>query len=221
MRALNQSGPRLRREIASPPSLSPPEFEQAMQAGALVVDTRPQADFMAAHIPGALSNTFRDAFATWLGWLAPAGTPLLFVLGDEPLDRVIDECLLVAYERFVGVLAGGMAAWENAGLPVGRAALATAPEASQLLLDGAFVLDVREANEYAEGHIPGATHIPLGQLKRRLEELPHDRPIVTSCGHGERSATALSLIEAYGLRPLTNLDGGIDAWRDAGLEVER
>ena len=79
---------------------------------------------MAGHIPGALSNTFRDSFATWLGWLLPEDAALLFVLGDESLERVLDECLLVGYERFAGVLAGGMQAWEAAGLPVNRAELA-------------------------------------------------------------------------------------------------
>ncbi len=219
MRPINQAGPRLRSTIPTPPLLPPADFN-ALRKRAMVIDVRPQADFMAGHIPGAISNTFRDSFATWIGWLVPEDAPLLFVLGDEPLQAVIDECLLVGYERFTGVLAGGMRAWEHAGLAISRAELAGAAAAHRLLSDGAVALDVREASEFAERHIPGALHVPLGELERLSGNIPAGRPVVTYCGHGERSATALSLLERLGFDGLTNLDGGIDAWEDAGLETE-
>lgn len=220
MRPINQAGPRLRSSIPQPPSLEPAEFDR-LRSQALVVDVRPQAEFMHAHVPHSLNNTFRGAFATWLGWLVPADSPLLLVLGEEPLERVLDECLLVGYERFAGVLAGGLDAWRDSGLPVARASLADPGMVRPLLLDGMTALDVREPDEFAAGHIPGAMHIPLGQLQRRAGELPRDRPILTYCGHGERSATALSLLERLGFGPLTNFNGGFDAWRDAGMEIAR
>jgi rhodanese-related sulfurtransferase len=221
MRAVNQAGPALRRQVAPPPLLSPTDFEQAMRAGALVVDTRPQAQFMAAHIPGALSNTFRDAFATWLGWLAPEGVPLVFVLGAEPIERVLDECLLVGYERFAGVLEGGMAAWETSGHALESATLLDGAGASRALAGGALAIDVREDNEFSESHIPGALHIPLGSLAKRFVEIPRGRPLVTYCGHGERSATALSLLQHAGFDRVLNLDLGTAGWLAAGEPLER
>jgi hydroxyacylglutathione hydrolase len=218
LRAINQAGPRLRETIHQPPPLNPADFHTA-RAHTTVIDLRPQTEFMAGHIPGAISNTFRDSFATWLGWLLPEGADLLFVPGEEPLERVIDECLLVGYERFAGALAGGMAAWSAAGLPVVRAELAGVERARSAMAEGAVALDVRETSEFAEGHIPGALHIPLGDLERRLGELPRGLLIVTYCGHGERSATGLSLLERAGLGPLINLDGGIEAWQAAGLKI--
>jgi rhodanese-related sulfurtransferase len=220
MRPLNQKGPRLRREMPEPPRLSPADFDRARRS-ALVVDVRPQAEFMAGHISGALSNTFRDQFATWLGWVVPEHTALLFVLGDEPLERVLDECLLVGYERFAGVLEGGMSAWNASGMQVKPALLVRCGETRKLVSDGALALDVREDNEFDVGHIPGAEHIPLGSLTERAGELPRDRTIVTYCGHGERSATALSILERLGFKNVVNFDGGFGAWEDAGMEVER
>lgn len=220
MRSFNQRGPRLRREIGRPRPLAPDEFDRA-RIGALVVDVRPQAEFVAGHIPGSLSNTFRDAFATWLGWLVPDGAPLLLVLGEEPLERVFQECLLVGYERFTGVLDGGLPAWESSGLPVTQAALSDAATTRDLVSSGALLLDVREATEVAEGRIPGSRHIPLGDLHERGNELPRDRPVVTYCGHGERSASALAVLERLGFRQLVNFDGGYGAWQEAGFEVER
>ena len=220
LRPINQAGPRLRSTIPPPPVLAPDEFDRR-RSEAVVIDARPQAEFMAGHIPGALSNTFRDAFATWLGWLVPEDASLLLVTGDEPVDRVVDECLLVGYERFAGVLAGEMKAWLKAGREVSRADLVGADATRKLLADGALALDVREPDEFAQGHIPGALHIPLGQLEARLDTIPRGRPLVTYCGHGERSATALSLLEGHGFERLTNFDGGFGNWEEAGLEVER
>lgn len=218
MRAVNQAGPRLRSVIPTPPALEPHEFAR-LAPRAQVVDVRPQAEFLGGHVPGALSNTFRDSFATWLGWLIPPREPLLFVLGDEPLERVIDESLLVGLEDFAGFLVGGMDAWRKAGLPVAQAGLATAPEARDILLAGGVALDVREPDEFAIGHIPNAIHIPLGSLPGVLTRLPGEQPIVAYCGHGERAATALSLLQRAGFSGLTNIDGGIGAWQESGLEV--
>jgi rhodanese-related sulfurtransferase len=219
MRAFNAAGPRLRREIAEPPALSAAEFGRARDGGAIVVDARPMEAYADAHIPGALSIVFRDVFAVWLGWLVPEGTPLLFVADGVPIEGVVDQALLVGHERFAGVLEGGMKAWEAAGLPVADARLVDAAEARASAVEGATVLDVRERDEYAAGHVPEAVHIPLGELAARVDELPADRPVVAYCGHGERSGTALSILERAGRGELLNLDGGIGAWQEGGLPV--
>lgn len=218
LRAVNRRGPRLSSEVAAPSSLEPTDFERAA-ARAVVVDVRPQATFMAGHVPGALSITFRDAFATWLGWVVPLEMPLLFVLGEEPLERVIEESILVAHERFMGVLRGGMEAWQAAGLARARSVLVNAGEAREALRGGAVALDVREREEVRSGRIPDAVNLPLGSLSRMLVSLDRRRPIVTYCGHGERSATALSILERAGFSELYNLNGGIDAWREAGYPI--
>ncbi|MBI5288493.1 MAG: MBL fold metallo-hydrolase [Chloroflexi bacterium] len=220
MRAMNQAGPTLRSDIAPPPAVSPRDFDAA-RSHTIVVDVRTVEEYMRAHVPGSLSIPFRDAYAVWLGWLVPEGAALLFVLDDVPLDPVVDESLLVGYERFGGVLEGGIPAWQAAGLPLAAAGIVDAAGARRSLQEGAVALDVREPDEYAAGHLPGAIHIPLGQLPARHGEVPRDRPIVTYCGHGERAATAVSLLEQAGLAPLANLAGGIEAWETAPLPVER
>ncbi len=168
---------------------------------------------MAEHIPGALSNPFRDAYATWLGWLVELERPLLFVRGDEPLERVLEESLLVGFERFAGWLDGGMRAWTRSGMPTASAELVDSARARQALGEGAVALDVRQPDEFAAGHIEGAIHVPLGSVATRLSEVPRDRPVVVYCGHGERASSAVSLLERAGFASLLNIDGGYDAWR--------
>lgn len=225
MRDVNQAGPRLRREIPMPRALPPDEFREAAK-DALVLDVRPVAEFKTARIPGSLSDAFRSSYATWLGWLVPLGTPLLFVLlsagqrtGAELLDAVIDESLLVGQERFVGWLEGGIEAWERAGLPL-RGLTRCDPRAARVLADeGASVVDVREPDEFAAGHITGALNIPLGSLQANLERVPRDRPVLTYCAVGERSTTAASILERNGFADVRNLEGGMTAWRRSGMPV--
>ena len=135
MRPVNQAGPRPRREIVAPPGLSPEEFD-ALREKALVIDVRPVEEYMEAHIPGSLSNAYRDVYAIWLGWLVEPEIPLLFVLGEAPLGGVIEQSLLVGHERFAGWLEGGMESWAARGLLVQGAKLMGASQARKALLEG-------------------------------------------------------------------------------------
>ncbi|MCH8850534.1 MAG: MBL fold metallo-hydrolase [Chloroflexi bacterium] len=218
MRPINQQGPRLSQEIAPPPALPPDEFDRARQQG-LVIDVRPIAAYAEAHIPGSLSDSLRDDYATWLGWLVPPDTRLLFVIGDESLQRVVEQSMLVGYERFAGWLEGGIEAWTAAGKPVEQSALVDAEQARKALLSGAIALDVREPAEVQAGRIEGAIDVPLGTLEANVDHLPKDRPIVAYCGHGERAATAISILERAGFEGLLNLDGGFEAWKEASYPV--
>jgi rhodanese-related sulfurtransferase len=85
-----------------------------------------------------------------------------------------------------------------------------------------LVVDVRQAHEWAAGHIPQAELIEAGALRDAdLDHLPHDRLIATHCGHGQRAATGLSMLEQRGYRNMAVIAGGIDDWRKAGGEVQQ
>lgn len=83
------------------------------------------------------------------------------------------------------------------------------------------VLDVREPAEVAAGVIQGALLIPLGQVEKRLPELAEfkDQPIYVVCASGGRAAQAIKLLSKYGFTQLTNIKGGMNAWRKANLPV--
>jgi rhodanese-related sulfurtransferase len=83
------------------------------------------------------------------------------------------------------------------------------------------VLDVREPAEFATGVIQGAMLMPLGQVERRVAELDgfKDQPLYVVCGSGGRSARAIKVLSKYGFTQLTNIKGGMDAWRKANFPV--
>ena len=86
----------------------------------------------------------------------------------------------------------------------------------------AVIVDVREDSEWNEQHIPGAIHIPLAQLNERLPELKQykDSPVITQCRTGGRSAQALDVLKSAGFTKVYNMDGGIMAWDNAGLNTD-
>jgi rhodanese-related sulfurtransferase len=95
----------------------------------------------------------------------------------------------------------------------------TAAQAHQAVTSGeAVLLDVREPSEWQAGHAPQARHLRLSQLGKHLGELPADRPIVTVCRSGRRSAMAANTLTRHGYQA-TNLAGGMSAWATAGLPV--
>ena len=96
-----------------------------------------------------------------------------------------------------------------------------AAAAAQIQDEQIKVLDVREPAEFATGVIQGAVLIPLGQVEKRIGELDglKDRPMLVVCGSGGRSAQAIKVLSKYGFTKLTNIKGGMNAWRKANLPV--
>jgi rhodanese-related sulfurtransferase len=90
--------------------------------------------------------------------------------------------------------------------------------ASRLVEHGAVLVDVREADEWHAGHAPRARHIPLGQLRQRLDELPEQRPVILVSRSGRRARRAAAFLADRGHRA-SNLTGGMRAWAREGLPV--
>ncbi len=84
---------------------------------------------------------------------------------------------------------------------------------------GAFILDVREPSEWEQGHIPGATLVPLGQLSNRLSEVPRDQEVVVVCHSGNRSAQGRDVLLKAGYTTVTSMAGGMTQWQAAGDPV--
>jgi rhodanese-related sulfurtransferase len=103
-----------------------------------------------------------------------------------------------------------------------------APDPSQISVDqaaqareqGAFMLDVREPDEWQDFHMPGATLIPLGDLPDRLSEVPTDREIVVVCRSGNRSQEGRDILLEAGFTNVSSMAGGMNEWRSQGLPVE-
>lgn len=126
--------------------------------------------------------------------------------------------LLLAVAFFVLVFKGPLAR------KLGGVEEITPEHAVQLINQhDAVVIDVREQHEWSRGHLPMARHIPVGQLNKYLKDLEkhQEHHVICQCASGMRSARAASQLRKAGFQKVYSLKGGIQAWRGAGLPVEK
>ncbi len=209
--------------FGTPLAMTPFEVEEAVAAGAVVIDGRTNEQFDEAHIAGALSTSAYDTgFATKVSRVAPAAAEIIVVAAHDVDERQAAELLAAVGLRVRGFLEGGMTAWRIDGRPVERIELIDPAELARRAdaADGPVILDVREDSEYEAEHIPGSLHIPYGGLAKRVDELPRDRPIATICRGGKRSGLAASILQREGFADVIHVGKGVGAWRTAANPVE-
>jgi hydroxyacylglutathione hydrolase len=220
MRKQNQEGPPLLGTLREPPALRVNDFKKAWDAGAVILDCRSPEAFGGAHIPGALNVGAGSSFPTWAGTVLPSNRPYLLVIESEAqLWDLCWELLRIGYELPQGWLSGGMLAWRTAAKPI-----ATIPQWSVWDLRDRIeserklvVLDVRQPQEWAEGHIEHARHITGAELPQRINEVPEDVPVAVICGSGYRSSVSSSLLASNNYKNIANVLGGMSAWKKAGF----
>jgi rhodanese-related sulfurtransferase len=135
------------------------------------------------------------------------------------LDFVRNNLLLFA----VAIASGAMLLWPLVRRTAGGPWVSPAQATHLINREDALVLDVREANEFATGHVLGAKNLPLARLRASGAELPKkkERPIIVYCDGGERAGKAAAALKKQGFTRVTNLSGGINAWQQAGLPLEK
>lgn len=206
LRERNRVGPGI---LGSPfpplAALDAPAVRSRLDGGAVLVDVRSVEAWAAGHVPGAISIPLRPQFASWLGWLLPDDRPLVFMLepGQDAAD-LVRQARTIGYDQLDGAV--GLDAWRRAGLEV------TATELLDVARLDRPVVDVRQHDEYAAGHLPEALHLELGEVEERSTDLP-EGPLAVMCGHGERAASAASLLERAG-RHVAVVIGGPEEWAD-------
>jgi rhodanese-related sulfurtransferase len=135
--------------------------------------------------------------------------------------QTFNPTLLWAGLGIVLVVLAGAFLFNPAGTPTAEALPreVSVAEAAALRDGGAFILDVREPDEWVESHIPGATLIPLGELASRVDEVPQGQEVVVVCRSGNRSAEGRDILLAAGFTDVTSMAGGVNQWKAAGFET--
>jgi len=221
---INRSGAASLMELPPLPALSPAEVQVLLQRNANVnlLDVRPGDDFAAGHVPGSINIALSGQFASWAGGiLGIHSKPILIGESDEQIEEARMRLARVGIEELRGYLAGGVAAWQKAGLPVLKTAQISPQELNQKMRDGSLraadVLDVRREGEWQAGHIADVECRALDTFPHGLPAMDGNRPAAVHCKSGYRSMIACSLLERAGHRHVLNVEGGFDAWHAAAL----
>nr|MDQ3388715.1 rhodanese-like domain-containing protein [Gemmatimonadota bacterium] len=220
MKRINGEGPPLLGAFPRPERLASEGVAELLKT-AVVVDLRPADAHAAEHIPGTLGIPLNRSFPNWAGSLLPYDRDLYLLLADTPgrVEEAVRDLALIGLDRVRGYFgAEAVGEWAAAsGRETESFARRSPAETTGALARGEVAMvDVRGRAEWEAGHIPGAVHIPLGELAGRTDELPRDLPLVVHCQGGGRSAMGASLLLSLGVREVADLAGGFSGWKAAG-----
>jgi rhodanese-related sulfurtransferase/glyoxylase-like metal-dependent hydrolase (beta-lactamase superfamily II) len=220
---INRSGASALGDLPPLARLAPADVASRQSKGAVVLDTRSAAEFGAGHVPASVHIGLSGQFASWAGTLLGLDQAIVLV-GEDP-ERCAEARVRLArvgIEHVVGVLDGGIEAWQAAGLPLETTPQVSVQDLGEMLHgdEPPQLVDVRRGPEFSGGHVAAFDNRPLDALMKRLDGLDRDRRVAVLCASGYRSSIAASLLERAGFRDVVNVTGGINAWKACGLPVE-
>jgi hydroxyacylglutathione hydrolase len=217
-------GPLLTESAALEP-LAPARVNELLENGALLLDGRPPREFDAAHVPGSINVTMeRAAVGTRAAWVVdPAADVVVSAHTDGEARRMGRMLEAVGFRSLCGYLAGGLAGWLQAGLETGSTAAIDVAELAERLRHGEVrLLDVREDDEWQEGHVEDSLHVPYHDLRDTVPaEVRNGRgTIAVACSVGNRSSIAASLLRRSGIDDLVHVvEGGVQDLEKEGIEL--
>jgi glyoxylase-like metal-dependent hydrolase (beta-lactamase superfamily II)/rhodanese-related sulfurtransferase len=203
-------------------NLTPRQFEDMVEDGAVIIDARDSAAFGGFHIPGSINIGFEKQLANWVGMVVDPKAEIVLVVDDQAnYDRMVTELHRIGYDLIFGYLSGGIMTWLMSGRAIEQLEQISPQQlAARLKKDGIRVIDVRTPAEWDNGRIPQAEHFPLSDiLADRLPKAEKHEELVLQCGSGYRSNIAASLLHQAGFSRVKSLAGGAFAWSNAGFPL--
>ncbi len=220
--ALNRKGAPAVSRLNKPVGYTPKEFLKLSRTSYVVVDTRDQLAFGAAHVPGAYGLSLKGNFATFSGWVLPPDKPILLVLEDmRDMPVALKGLYSVGLDNVVGYLDGGMSAYAASGLETARLESISVTEARERYEKGEILLiDTRLKSEWDSGHIKCTSHISAPDVRKMFHVLEGDKPVAFICNSGNRSLLAASLmLNMSSIKNVINVIGGTTAWEALGYPM--
>jgi rhodanese-related sulfurtransferase len=190
------------------------EFEVvAEETGALILDTRTNADFALGYIPQSINIGINGDFAPWVGALiGDVKQPIILVteLGME--EETVTRLTRVGFDNIIGHLKYGFQAWAASGFEVDTINRITAEQfAKEVKIGESKVVDVRKDSEYEAEHVEEAYSRPLAAINEWVKDINPEEHFFMHCAGGYRSMIAASILQARGYRNFTEVEGGFGA----------
>jgi hydroxyacylglutathione hydrolase len=220
MEKWNLEGAPILGALPVPTPLPAKEFGQKSRNG-LVLDTRAEVSFGAAHVPGALSIWLAGVPA-YAGWFMPYDRPVLLVHEISDPSVAVRYLIRMGFDNIAGSLAGGMLEWHAAGLESRSIRMIPVQSLCEALdrEEAVSILDIRSDDERNQkGRLAFAQEIPLTQIPGRMGEVLKNSPVFIFCGTGLRSMVAASLLEREGWQNLVVVLGGLAGWKSTTCPI--
>ena len=194
--------------------LNPEEFEALTNhESALVLDVRPQSEFIKSHIPNSIFIGLNGGFAPWVGALiTDIKQPIILVAPEGKEVEAITRLSRVGYDNTLGYLQGGIEAWVSSGRDIETLESISAETfANRVKSGGINILDVRKDGEYTASHLEDAQHFALDFINNNMNQVHKNKTYHIHCAGGYRSVIAASILKARGYNNLVDVAGGFGA----------
>jgi rhodanese-related sulfurtransferase/glyoxylase-like metal-dependent hydrolase (beta-lactamase superfamily II) len=218
---MNKLGPALvEASEKMPRALTSQEVEKMAHGGAWLLDVREASLFSAGHVPGSINIPIRGRFETWVGTMIPWGAPFVIVGSEEETLEAKFRLTRIGYDQPAGYLKGGVRAWENDTRPVKTVMMVKARDLHMQIQQGSapVLVDVRLPKEWMGLRIADKMlNMPINALRLEATRLDPAMPVMTICNSAYRSSMGASVLLKAGFKDVRNLEGGSQAWIEAGL----
>ena len=192
--------------------LSIETFKNLHKNGAIILDTRPGANFVNGFVPSSLFIGLEGRFAEWAGTLIDFTKKIILITEPGKEEETVVRLARVGFDKVEGYLNGGFETWANAGEPID---LIIEVEPDELMMDIPFdpnisIIDVRKESEYNEAHLKEADNLPLHTITdvTKLAQFEDNENIYLHCQGGYRSIIAASIFKKEGIHNIRNVVGG-------------
>lgn len=203
-------------------ALNPEEFKgMAETTGAIILDVRPEADFITQHIPNSIFIGLNGGFAPWVGALIrDVKQPLLLVIPEGKEQEAITRLARVGFDNTLGYLKGGIQAWAVAGNET-DSIRSVSPDAFEESYNNNKqpIVDSRKPSEYNNGHVLDAINIPLDFVNEELASVPKEGDFFLHCAGGYRSVIMASILKSRGYHNMINIEKGFGGIKNTTVKT--
>lgn len=197
-------------------ALSIGEFNEEVKNGALILDVRNQAEFIAGFIPNSLFIGLNGTFAMWVGALIEdIERPIVLIAPEGQEEEAVLRLARVGYDHTIGYLSGGVSSYEG---KLNTIETMSAKEFEGIYRDSNIV-DVRKPGEFTAEHVADAKSFPLDFINEHLNDLEKSTPYHVHCAGGYRSVIAISILMQNGYTNLVNITDGYAGFRGTSMEL--
>lgn len=189
---------------------------------ALVLDCRPQNEFIEGYIPNSMFIGLNGQFAPWVGALIEdINQPIVLITPKGKEKEAVSRLARIGYDNSLGVLKGGINAWKDAGYDVEKIISIPAVKMEQdMIIKDINIVDVRKESEYQSEYLIGARNEPLDTIFDNINTFDKDKEYYIHCAGGYRSVIAISILKSKGINNLIDIQGGFSAIKNkTNLEI--
>lgn len=218
MKKLNKIDRPLITEVPKPNFLGKQDFDEAVQKGIKIIDTRSNAETAEGFFEGSYCIQGNNSFATWMGWLINYDEPFVLIAHKDQVEDLTRKLMRIGLDNIYGFVTD----FENIVEKNTLEHIIGGQQMKEYLHNDAVqIIDVRGKSEFESGHIPGAENLFVGTLVDNLDKIDTNKKTIIYCQSGARTSIAHSILIANGFHNTESFTGGMEEWNKIkNLETE-